>query len=264
MRKYLRVISNVIQESSAYRLNHFLSFLCVAVPLIAIIFLWRTIYAGVSTIKGYSESMMITYYLLSTWLADLTGITLLWEITSDIKDGNLSVYLLRPMSYQLYQLSAKLGVSLPYSLIGAGIIIIFVISFARDFFIPSNLLSIPLFLLTAFLGALLAFQFSYLLSLSAFWLEESSAIQLFVEIFTLLLSGALFPLNLFPTLIYKMMEKLPFQYLIYFPINIYLGRVRGVEIAKGMILEIAWIIILQALIALIWRRGVRRYSAVGG
>ena len=36
MRKYLRVISNVIQESSAYRLNHFLSFLCVAVPLIAI------------------------------------------------------------------------------------------------------------------------------------------------------------------------------------------------------------------------------------
>ncbi|MGB9607849.1 MAG: ABC transporter permease [bacterium] len=264
MKKYLRVISNVVQESAAYRLNHFLSFLCVAVPLLAIIFLWRTIYSYVSNIKGYNESMMITYYLLSTWLADLTGVTLLWEITSDIKDGNLSVFLLRPMSYQLYQLSTRIGANLPYSLIGAGIIVLFAIFLARDAFFPSNLLLIPLFLFTAFLSFLLAFQFSYLLSLSAFWLEESSAIQLFLEILMLFLSGALLPLNLFPTSIYKILTNLPFQYLLYFPINIYLGKLDFGEISKGITMEVVWIIILQVLIFLFWRRGIRRYSAVGG
>ncbi|MBC7238305.1 MAG: ABC-2 family transporter protein, partial [Chloroflexi bacterium] len=169
MGKYRKIIYNVIQETSAYRLNHLISFLCVAIPLLAIIFLWRTVYQSIPSIKGYNEAMMITYYILSTWLGDLTGVVLWWEITSDIRDGNLSNYLLRPLSYQLYFFSTRLGANIPYSLIGAGITIIFIIFLAPDFYIPSNPLTIPLFLISLLLAMLLALQFTYLFSLSAFW-----------------------------------------------------------------------------------------------
>lgn len=264
MGKYRRIISNVIQESSAYRLNHFLSFLCVAVPLLAIVFLWRTIYKGVPSIKGYSEAMMITYYILATWLGDLTSVVLQWEITSDIRDGNLSVHLLRPMSYQLYIFSTKIGADIPYSLIGAGITIIFIVFLAPDFFVPSNLLTLPLFLFSVLLAILLAFQFTYLFSLSAFWLEESSSINLFVDILTLLMAGNILPLDLFPQVIANFFKAFPFKYLLYFPIDVYLERLAYPEIFKGFLFEIVWILALQLLIAIAWRRGIRRYTAVGG
>jgi len=264
MGKYRRIISNVIQESSAYRLNHFLSFLCVAVPLLAIVFLWRTVYKGVPSIKGYSEAMMITYYIIATWLSDLTSVILQWEITSDIRDGNLSIHLLRPIRYQLYIFSTKIGADIPYSLIGAGITILFIIFLAPDFYLPSSPLTIPLFLLSALLAMLLAFQFTYLFSLSAFWLEESSSVNLFVDILIPLMAGNLLPLDLFPSAIANFLKALPFKYLLYFPIDVYLERLAYADIFKGLFIEILWIAGLQLLIAIAWRRGIRRYTAVGG
>ncbi|MBC7327254.1 ABC-2 family transporter protein [bacterium] len=264
MGKYRKIIYNVIQETSAYRLNHLISFLCVAIPLLAIIFLWRTVYQSIPSIKGYNEAMMITYYILSTWLGDLTGVVLWWEITSDIRDGNLSNYLLRPLSYQLYFFSTRLGANIPYSLIGAGITIIFIIFLAPDFYIPSNPLTIPLFLISLLLAMLLALQFTYLFSLSAFWLEESSSVNLFVDIFIPLMAGNLLPLDLFPTFISRLFKALPFNYLLYFPIDIYLERLPFSSIFRGFLVEMVWIAFLQLLIAVVWRRGIRRYTAVGG
>jgi len=264
MGKYRRIFLNVIEEASAYRLNHILSFLCVAVPLLAIVFLWRAVYKETSLIKGYSESMMITYYILSVWLGDLTGVVLQWEITSDIRDGNLSIHLLRPMNYQLYNLFANLGANLPYALVGAGITLLFVLCLARDFYLPSSLLSIPLFLLSLLLAMILAFQFTFLFSLSAFWLEENSSVGLFVDTLIPLMAGNLLPLDLFPSPISHILNSLPFKYLLYFPIDVYLGRVNLPSVVWGLFSMLLWIGVLQALIAIVWRRGLKRYTAVGG
>ncbi len=60
MQKYLKIINNVIQESVEYRLNHILSFLVIALPLVFMIILWRRIYEAENIIGGYSRPMMIT------------------------------------------------------------------------------------------------------------------------------------------------------------------------------------------------------------
>jgi len=47
------------------------------------------------------------------------------------------------------------------------------------------------------------------------------------------------------------------------PGEIAAGVLTGTQIAAGYGYQLAWLIIFAALVALVWRRGLRRFTAVG-
>lgn len=61
-----------------------------------------------------------------------------------------------------------------------------------------------------------------------------------------------------------MLKALPFQYLGYFPAVVFLGKVSGPDLARGLLIESAWVVALIALSRWLYGRGLRRYSAYGG
>jgi ABC-2 type transport system permease protein len=56
----------------------------------------------------------------------------------------------------------------------------------------------------------------------------------------------------------------PLQYLAYFPAVVFLGKVQGMRLMWGLVIEFAWIVFFIILCRVGFRRGVRRYSAFGG
>src|ERR1043165_3057090 len=106
MVKYWHVFQIGIQGSLAYRTNFLFRAIFNLIPLMAIIALWRTLYEGKSgTISGNTASDMVCYYLLVTLVDALTSVTEDdWQIAGDIKDGNISQFLTRPMDYLGYRL----------------------------------------------------------------------------------------------------------------------------------------------------------------
>jgi ABC-2 type transport system permease protein len=56
----------------------------------------------------------------------------------------------------------------------------------------------------------------------------------------------------------------PFPYQLYFPVSIYMGKVTGAELARGFLLQIFWVVAAFGFARLLWNRGIRKYSAVGG
>ena len=58
--------------------------------------------------------------------------------------------------------------------------------------------------------------------------------------------------------------SLPFPYLLFFPVNIYLGRVTSAELWQGLLVQACWVAAAYVLARLVWGRGIRKYSAVGG
>ena len=50
----------------------------------------------------------------------------------------------------------------------------------------------------------------------------------------------------------------------YFPAAILTGRIARAAVAPGLILQAAWLVILLGVAQLLWRRGLRRHTAVGG
>ena len=58
-------------------------------------------------------------------------------------------------------------------------------------------------------------------------------------------------------------QILPFHWMIGFPVELVLGRLTPVEAATGLAAQAAWLLISLFLLRLIWRAGIRVYSAVG-
>src|SRR5207247_6267707 len=78
------------------------------IPLLATIYLWRAVYAGKaggSEIGAFTLAQMTSYYLLVSIVDVLTAVAEDdWQIAADIKDGNISQFLLKPIDFLGYRL----------------------------------------------------------------------------------------------------------------------------------------------------------------
>src|SRR5436305_13753882 len=88
MKKYRHVINVGIQNSLTYRFNFLARSLFGLIPLIAMLYVWRAIYAGKSDPKvvTYTFAEMVSYYLLTTIVDALTAVNEDdWQIAADIR-----------------------------------------------------------------------------------------------------------------------------------------------------------------------------------
>jgi ABC-2 type transport system permease protein len=74
----------------------------------------------------------------------------------------------------------------------------------------------------------------------------------------------LLPLELLPDSLRVVAWALPFQYIYYVPMSVLLGRLDGNELWSALAVQAAWAAALALLARAVWRRGLRRYEAVGG
>jgi ABC-2 type transport system permease protein len=61
----------------------------------------------------------------------------------------------------------------------------------------------------------------------------------------------------------KIVLWLPFPYLIYFPMRIYLGKIPPAQLMLDLLREGIWIAGLSFLNWAVWKKGVRQYVAMG-
>src|SRR5687767_2115641 len=106
MAKYWHVINIGIQNTLVYRVNFLFRVAFGLIPLFALMSLWRAVYDGQSRdVGGYSLNQMISYYLILIIVDALTAVNEDdWQIAADIKDGNISQFLLKPIDYLTYRL----------------------------------------------------------------------------------------------------------------------------------------------------------------
>src|SRR5205823_10258297 len=176
MRKYWHVINIGIQNTLVYRVNFLFRCLFGLIPLTATISLWRAIYAGRETaIAGYTLSQMISYYLIVTIVDALTAVNEDdWQIAADIKDGNISQFLLKPIDYLSYRLCLFGAGRLMYTAVAFLPVTLFIV-YQRNFFVlPSNSSTVGWFIVSLVLTGLLQFFSSYAMSLLASWVLEVS------------------------------------------------------------------------------------------
>jgi ABC-2 type transport system permease protein len=79
----------------------------------------------------------------------------------------------------------------------------------------------------------------------------------------LFLSGRIAPIELLPTFIQHVANALPFRWAVAFPVELMLGRLSNQQIWHGFTMQAMWLAISLALLKLVWRSGVKKYSAVG-
>src|SRR5437879_6209276 len=265
MKKYLHVLNIGIQNNLTYRFNFLARTLFGFIPLVAMLFVWQAIYAGNgqgSTIGAYSLAQMISYYLVVTIVDALTAVNEDdWQIAADIKDGNISQFLLKPIDYLTYRLCLFFSGRLTYLAVAAVPLALFILWFHQYFVLPAHWDTLGFFLLSTVLTALLQFFTSYTMAMLAFWVLEVSTFIFILFAFEYIASGHLFPLDILPRGLEQALFLTPFPYQLYFPVSIYMGRTTGTNLLHGLLIQALWVVLAYGLARFAWMRGIKKYSA---
>jgi ABC-2 type transport system permease protein len=268
MKKYWQVLNIGIQNTLAYRVNFLFRAAFGLIPLYATIQLWRAIYdsrSGGSNLAGYQLAQMISYYLIITIVDAFTAVNEDdWQIAADIKDGNISQFLLKPIDYLAYRLCLFGAGRLIFTFISVIPVALF-IWFLREYFVgPKDAATVALFAVSLVLTGLLQFFISYTMALLAFWVLEVATFIFILFAFEYIASGHLFPLDILPPAVSVILHYTPFPYLMFFPVEIYLGKMEGDALWYGLLVQALWVAAAYLLARFVWSRGIKKYSAVGG
>jgi ABC-2 type transport system permease protein len=268
MKKYWHVLNIGIQNNLTYRFNFLARTLFGLIPLTAVLLLWRTIYsskAADATVSTYTLAQMISYYLLVTIVDALTAVNEDdWQIAADIKDGNISQFLLKPVDYLWFRLCLFVSGRLTYLAIAFIPLSLFILYLRQYFVLPANWPTFGLFVVSLTLTALLQFFLSYTMAMLAFWVLEVSTFIFILYAFEYIASGHLFPLDILPPTLERALYFTPFPYQLYFPVGIYMGKISGMELVRGLTMQALWVLFAYFAARFAWQRGIKRYAAVGG
>src|SRR5436305_7074432 len=105
------------------------------------LYVWRAIYAGKSDPKvvTYTFAEMVSYYLLATVVDALTAVNEDdWQIAADIKDGNITQFLLKPIDYLWYGFCLFVLGRLTYVAVAAVPLGLFILDWHRYFVLAVN------------------------------------------------------------------------------------------------------------------------------
>lgn len=268
VKKYWHVFSIGIQNTLVYRVNFLFRACFGLIPLMATIYLWRAVFHSnpeQAAVAGYTLAGMTSYYLVATIVDALTAVAEDdWQIAADIKDGNISQFLLKPIDYLTYRLCLFGAGRAIYTAVAFLPVTVFLLLQHEYFLLPADASASAVFALSVVLTALLQFLISYTMALLAFWVLEVSTFIFILFAFEYIAGGHLFPLDILPPALAAVLNFTPFPYQLYFPVSVYLGRVNGAEMWQGLAIQAGWVLLSYGLARFVWNRGIRRYSAVGG
>jgi ABC-2 type transport system permease protein len=265
-----------LEERLVYRGDFALGTLMRFLPIVTQIFLWWAIFEAIDlraggsrgeqkSIAGYSYHDFVAYYLLTMVgraFSSMPGLAS--GIAGQVRDGQVKKFLIQPVDLVGFLLVSRMAHKLAYYSVAVG-------PFALVFFVcrgyfpgwphPATIVAFVSSLVMAFL---LGFFLETAIGLIAFWFLEVSSLLFVYMLLSFFLSGHMFPLDMLPAPWSGTVKLLPFQYLAYIPPAIFLGKVRGWELAGALAAEAVWIGLLMATCRVMWSRGVKRYSGFGG
>lgn len=263
MRAYLALTRGSFMIGLVYRFGFLFTILGNVIYLGVAYYLWRSIYQHSETIRGLTFNETFLYVALGSAVFILLKTYADWFISYEIREGLISIYLTKPLDYQLYALFSSFGsLLMNLSAITLPTILILTLVFGVEIQLGPGLLFFPLSLLLAFL---ISFCFDYFIGLVAFYTESVWGLTITKEIIVTVFSGALIPLQFFPDALQRVLLALPFQAIYHTPLMMATRPALGVEAYLPMLaLQAMWAVVLFALTRLFYNQAVKVLRISGG
>jgi ABC-2 type transport system permease protein len=250
-------------EQWQYRANLLMYLLYWLVSPIVYLAVWTTVAKSQGSVSGLTANDFVTYYMVLLIVDQLTSDITIHILAYKIQDGTLSGDLVKPVHPILTNVlvnnlafkALTFFVLIPVWLV---LMLLFQPNFSGVTW-QAVLLAIP----AVMMGFGISFLMGATITCLAFWTTRVYSLSEFYYALHLLFSGQFVPLTLMPKLVQSLAQFLPFQLRLYFPIELILGKLTPEVIARNFALDLVWLAIAFTLFSLVWRAGVKRFSAVG-
>lgn len=259
---YRRLIAASWALALEYRAQGLLWILSFFFPLIMMA-VWLAVVREAGPVAGWDAPDFVSYYVAAAVVEHLTSAWILWDWDNDIRTGDLSTRLIKPMDPLHHYISSLFGwkifillVLVPPVALAAWLLP--VINY------PLTLARFVAFALALVLGFAMSIAMSVAFAMISFWSTQTRNLYSLWLGVGQFLSGWIVPLALFPPALRTLAAWLPFRATLGLPVEILMGRLTPAETALGFAVSLAWIAFFLIVYRALWSRGLRRYEAVGG
>ena len=212
-------------------------------------------------VGSYDPAGFAAYFLVTMVVNQLTFTWIMHEFEYRVRQGQLSPLLLKP----LHPIHGDIAENVTYKALTSAVLVPALILLAWTFrpALRPEPWMVAAFVPAVLLAFLLRFLSGWTLALAGFWTTRVLAINQLYYMAMLFLSGQMVPLSLLPGPVQALAAALPFRWMVAFPVELLLGRLSPEETVAGFGAQLAWLGAHAVAAALVWRAGLRRYSAVG-
>lgn len=231
------------------------------IPPLIYLLVWSTA-AGEQGIGGLTRGEFVAYYLVLILVNQVTYAQTNWTVGDLIRYGQMNHVLLRPIPPIYDALASEFAGKVVYLVFDLPVVALLALilrpemelSFRNGFaFLPALVLAWAL-----------RFFWGYWLALLAFWATRADALLALQDSLIFLLAGQVAPVALLPGVMQTAAKILPFRYMVAFPVEVLTGQLSTMDLWIGFGFQTAWLAVAFGLYTVLWRAGLRRYTAIGG
>jgi ABC-2 type transport system permease protein len=261
-RAYRAYVRTSMAVSVQYRAGIFSAAAVMVVWVLLLTRVWTAVYHGRLTVAGFDLHTTVVYLTLANLQAAVINSPLSYVMAFRIRSGEVLFDVSRPIGYPGQMLALQAG----QSLVQAAVVLLAapLAGLAGGLSAPAGMAAGLTYPIALLLGWVLNALLALLVGLSAFWTVDNQGFATLFRFIAAFLAGASVPLAFFPGPLRLAADLLPFRFIVYQPAAVYVGQIRGPAIAGNLALAVAWIGVLAALVAVVWRRAYRRMVAHGG
>lgn len=276
LRKYKPFARASAIDVLAYRFNIITWAIVTVAEVACLIFLWLAVYqsseGGIdSSINGFTYKEMIVYVVLTTIFGFVTfNDDTMWFINSDIRQGTIGNFLIKPISYRGKFIASNIGAFLVMSLVfgiplyAAGLGVLIGIGYLPVASIWDFIAHFLLFLVASVLACLLNGAISYIFGILCFYTTAAWGLNALKTTVIAFLSGTLLPIAFFPNIFREIVSYMPFAGMSQNPILILMMKYDYLECGKVILISFGWWVLLELIGKLLFNHAIKIVTVQGG
>jgi len=266
LNKYRAAFSVGLQSNLVYRVNFGIRGFFSFFHLIVVFILWSAAYGPQPLINGFTFAQTFTYFVALIIVQFMIGaFNEDYQISEEIRNGLINQFLLKPVNYFAYRFSIYLSARLVTGLLILIPLLVLFPLLKEHLTVPGESWRYAAALPALIMSALIQFGIAYCFGMLSFWFLEIQGLVILSMALESVLGGQIFPLDLLPPWLYTASAGLPYFYQMYFPVALITGRIDDPSLVLPMLqIQFFWAAVILITGQILWRRGLRLHTAVGG
>lgn len=216
---------------------------------------------SISQLSTYIWLQQACYMLYNTWSLEK-------DVLEGIQTGNVSMELIRPINlYEIWH-SKTLARKLSMCTLRAIPLVIACMFLPIELYkmqMPVSGIAFTLFFITFILSVFLMMAYVMIMYGTIMYTIGSNGVKVIFQLANEFFAGVVIPISFMPNILQTILKFTPFYYMQNIPFNIYTGYYNNYqEILLGIIIQIAWIIILTIVGRALINKRIKKNVVQGG
>lgn len=259
---YFKILVNSFKTQYVYKAQVLSKILFCILSYLIQMHIWKSVNLA-NEVALYNIEYMSGYVLISSIISVFVAFDMNYipVVEAKVRSGSISEELVRPINFLTYNFFEYLGKCLFKFLFNVVPLCVF-FSLLK---VSVNLqwVNVVFFCIALLFAISIFYLLNMICGMLSFWFVSIGNLHIIIDSSITLFSGSIIPLWLIPEKFACMFEILPFKYLFYYPISIFLGLVNSQQIIQVFLYDIVWSVGLFVLAIFIYLKGIKRLQILG-